>query len=102
MSIGHLMTVEYTAEREEESFEKLLREGGNTHSTVSMLQDLKVIFPTVSILFPSTSLQTQIEIRGCMENVRKKRKRKSQINSTLLISISLEDHIIYIKAKCIH
>jgi len=78
--------------------EKLLREGGNTHSTVSMLQDLKVTFPTVSILFPSTSLQTQIEIRRCMENVRKKKSNQFYLS----ISISLEDQIIYIKAKCIY
>ncbi len=54
-------------EEEEESFEQLLRKGGNTHRTVNMLQDLKVTFPTVSILFPSASLQTEIEKMGALK-----------------------------------
>lgn len=81
--IKHLI-VKCTAGREEERIEQLWRKGGNTHSTVSMLQDLKVTFPTVSILFPSTSLQTEIEKRGSLKTVGKCRKRKIQATSSWL------------------
>ncbi len=74
MPIGVIWIWIAQREEEEESFEQLLRKGGNTHRTVNILQDLKVKFPTVSILFPSTSLQTEIEKIGCFENVVGKRQ----------------------------